>query len=141
MRLQRASAALAYAFALTIGACGDNGPSVPTQQSVAGTYVATTLLTTTGGVTTNQLAAGATITLILNADGTTSGRIFVPASTTPQLDQSLAGTWTFFNATDIDLSSNTDTFLRDMLFTVTANALVGDQTFGATRIQVVLTKQ
>jgi hypothetical protein len=141
MRLQRASAALVGAFALTLAACGDNGPTAPTQQAVAGTYIATTLLTTTGGVTTNQLAAGATITLTLNADGTTSGRIFVPASTTPQLDQPLTGTWSFFNATDIDLASNTDTFLRDMLFTVTGNALLGDQTFGATRIQVVLTKQ
>ena len=141
MRLQRASAALACAFALTIAACGDKETTGLTQQSVAGTYVATTLLTTTGGVTTNQLAAGTTITLILGADGTTSGRLFVPASTAPQVDQQLTGTWTFFNATDIDLSSNTDTFLRDMLFTVTGNTLVGDQTFGTTRIQVVLTKQ
>jgi hypothetical protein len=141
MRLQRASAALACALALTIAACGDDGPVVPTQQSVAGTYLATTLLATAGGVTTNLLASGATITLTLNADGTTSGRIFVPASVTPQLDQSLTGTWTFFNATDIDLASNTDTFLRDMLFTVSGNTLIGDQTFGATRIQIVLTKQ
>jgi len=141
MRLQRASAALACALALTIAACGDNGPIVPTQQAVAGTYVATTLLTTTGGVTTNQLTAGATITLILNPDGTTSGRIFVPASTTPQLDEPLTGTWSFFNATDIDIASSTDTFLSSMLFTVTGTALIGDQTFGATRIQVVLTKQ
>jgi hypothetical protein len=109
---------------------------VPTQQSVAGTYVATTLLATTGGVTTNMLTSGASITLILNPDGTTGGRIFVPASVTP-----LTGTWSFFNATDIDIASNTDTFLRDMIFSVAGNSLVGDQTFGATRIQVVLTKQ
>jgi hypothetical protein len=141
MRLKRTSAALACAVALSIAACGDSGPTALTQQSVAGTYTATTLLTTTGGVTTNQLAAGATITLILGADGTTSGRIFVPASTTPQLDEPLTGTWTFFNATDIDIASNTDTFLRDMVFTATGSALIGDQTFGATRIQVVLTKQ
>jgi hypothetical protein len=114
---------------------------VPTQQSVAGTYVATTLLATTGGVTTNMLTSGASITLILNPDGTTGGRIFVPASVTPQVDEPLTGTWNFFNATDIDIASNTDTFLRDMIFSVAGNSLVGDQTFGATRIQVVLTKQ
>ena len=141
MRLQRASAALACAFALSIAACGDNGPTFPTQQAVAGTYIATTFLSTVAGATTNQLAGGASITLTLGADGTTSGRIFVPASTTPQLDQPLTGTWTFFNGTDIDIASNTDTFLRDMLFTVNGNSLIGDQTFGATRIQVVLTKQ
>jgi hypothetical protein len=141
MRLQRASAALACALALTIAACGDNGPNVPTQQSVAGTYMATTFLATTGGVTTNLLTSGATVTLILGVDGTTSGRLFIPASVTPQVDVPLTGTWAFFNATDIDLSSNSDTFLRDMLFTVAANTLVGDQTFNATRIQIVLTKQ
>ena len=88
-----------------------------------------------------MLASGASVTLILGADGTTSGRLFVPASITPQVDAPLTGPWTFFNATDIDLASNSDTFLRDMLFTVGGNTLVGDQTFGAVRIQIVLTKQ
>jgi hypothetical protein len=141
MRLQRASAALACAFALSVAACGDNGPNVLTPQSVAGTYVATTLLATTGGTTTNMLASGASVTLILGVDGTTSGRLFVPASITPQVDEPLTGTWTFFNATDIDIASNSDTFLRDMLFTASGRTLVGDQTFGAVRIQIVLTKQ
>jgi predicted small lipoprotein YifL len=141
MRVKRASAALACALALTIAACGDNGPNVPTAQNVAGTYMATTFLATTGGVTTNLLTSGASVTLILGADGTTSGRLFVPASVTPQVDAPLTGTWTFFNATDIDIASNSDTFLRDMLFTVSGNTLVGDQTFNATRIQIVLTKQ
>ena len=103
--------------------------------------MATTFLATTGGVTTNLLTSGASVTLILGADGTTSGRLFVPASVAPQVDASLAGTWTFFNATDIDITSTTDTFIRDMLFSVGGNTLVGDQTFGATRIQIVLTKQ
>ena len=141
MRLQRGSAALVCAFALVISACGDNGPTIPAEQAVSGTYVATTLLTTTGGVTTNQLTGGASITLVLNPDGTTSGRLFVPASTAPQVDQQRTGTWSCFSPQDIDLASNSDTFLRDMLFTVTGNTLVGDQTFGSTRIQVVLTKQ
>lgn len=141
MRVKRASAALACALALTFGACGDNGPSVPTAANVAGTYMATTFLATTGGVTTNMLTSGASVTLILGADGTTSGRLFVPASVTPQVDAPLTGTWSFFSATDIDIASNTDTFLRDMLFTVSGNTLVGDQTFNATRIQIVLTKQ
>jgi len=141
MRLKRASAAMACALALTIAACGDNGVDGPTPKSVVGTYAATTFMATAGGVTTNLLTSGASVTLILGADGTTSGRLFVPASVTPQVDASLAGTWTFSGPTDIDLASNTDTFLRDMVFSVSGNTLVGDQTFGATRIQVVLTKQ
>jgi hypothetical protein len=45
------------------------------------------------------------------------------------------------NSTDLDLNSTTDTFFRDMLFSVIGNTLVGDQTFNGTRIQIILTKQ
>ena len=93
MRVQqfrRATAALA--FAMSMAACGnDNSPVSPL--TVVGTYTATQLTTTTGGVTTNQLAAGATITLVLGADGTTVGRLFVPASTTLVVDVLLNGMW------------------------------------------------
>jgi len=141
MQLHRASVALACLFALTVAACDKNDVVGPSRQDVAGTYVATQLLTTTGGVKTDQLAAGASITLVLNADGRTTGRLFVPASTTPQVDLPLDGTWDFSGPTDIDLTSTADTFLRDMVFAVSGNSLIGDQTFGSTRIQVTLTKQ
>jgi hypothetical protein len=141
MRVQqfrRATAALVCAMSMSIAACGGyDAPVSPL--SVTGTYTATQLTTTTGGVTTNQLAAGASVTLVLATDGTTVGRLFIPASTTPALDVALNGTWNFSND-DIDLNSSTDTFLRDMLFRVSGNTLVGDQTFGSTRIQIVLTK-
>jgi hypothetical protein len=138
MRLQRLSTTFLCALVLSLAACGDKGVTSPSD--LAGTYIATQLTTTTGGVTTNQLAAGASVTLVLAADGRTTGRLFVPASTSPAVDQSLTGTWSIVN-NDIDLNSTADTFLRDMLFRVSGNTLVGDQTFGATRIQIVLTKQ
>jgi len=141
MRIQqfrRATAALVCALSLSVAACNKNESPV-SPLTVAGTYTATQLTTTTGGVTTNQLTAGASVTLVLSPDGTTAGRLFVPPSTTPAVDVPLNGTWTFSNG-DIDLTSSTDTFLRDMLFSVEGNTLVGDQTFGATRIQIVLTK-
>jgi hypothetical protein len=141
MRVQqfrRATAALVCALSLSVAACGnDDLPVSPL--TLAGTYTATQLTTTTGGVTTNQLAAGASVTLVLSADGTTVGRLFVPASTSPAVDVPLNGTWAYANG-DVDLTSSTDTFLRDMLFSVEGNTLVGDQTFGATRVQIVLTK-
>jgi hypothetical protein len=125
-------------MSMSLAACGSDGDPV-SPLTVVGTYTATQLTTTTGGVTTNQLAAGASVTLVLAADGTTVGRLFVPASTSPAIDVALNGTWNFSNG-DIDLTSSADTFLRDMLFDVSGNTLVGDQTFGATRIQIVLTK-
>ena len=137
-QFRRATAALVCAVSLSVAACGnDNSPVSPL--TVTGTYTATQLSTTTGGVTTNQLIAGASVTLVLAADGTTVGRLFVPASTTPAVDVALNGTWNFSNG-DIDLTSSADTFLRDMLFRISGNSLIGDQTFGATRIQIVLTK-
>ena len=137
-KLRRISAALACAVALSVSACGDNGPTSP--QFVAGTYIATQLVTTTNGVATNQLAAGASVTLVLGVDGSTTGRLFVPASVSPAVDQTLTGSWSLMN-NEVDLTSNVDTFLRDMIFTVAGNSLIGDQTFGSTRIQIVLTKQ
>ena len=141
MRVQqfrRATAALVCALSLSVAACGnDDLPVSPL--TLAGTYTATQLTTTTGGVTTNQLAAGASVTLVLSLDGTSVGRLRVPASTLPAADVSLNGTWEYSNG-DVDLTSSADTFLRDMLLRVEGNTLVGDQTFGATRIQIVLTK-
>jgi hypothetical protein len=143
MRIQQfhsGSLALACALIVSITACGDsNGPGV--LHEVTGTYTATELKTTTAGVTTNQLAAGASVSLVLNSDHTTLGRLFIPASTSPAIDASLVGTWAFLANGDIDLTMAADTFLRDMVFGVSDNELVGDQTFGTTRIQIVLTQQ
>jgi hypothetical protein len=65
----------------------------------------------------------------------------MPASTSPAIDASLVGTWAFLANGDIDLTMAADTFLRDMVFGVSDNELVGDQTFGTTRIQIVLTQK
>jgi hypothetical protein len=121
-------------FLAVVVACGD--PTGPSVQAVAGTYTATQLSTTETGTTTNQLAAGASITLTLNANGTTSGRFIVPN----ELDADLAGTWTLSGST-VTLSHSADTFLRDMPLQVRGNSLMGDQTFSGTRVQLTLTKQ
>jgi hypothetical protein len=116
-------------------ACGSN-PTGPSLAAVAGTYTATQFTTTDGGTATNQLAAGASIALTLNANGTTSGRLIVPG----QLDADLTGTWTV-NGNRVTLSQSADTFLRNMPLRVLGNTLIGDQTFSGTRVQVTLTKQ
>jgi hypothetical protein len=126
---------VASLFIATALACGD-GPTAPSVNAVAGTYTATRLRTTEGGTTTDQLAAGASITLTLNANGTTSGQFTVPG----ELNANLAGTWTL-NGTTVELSHSADTFLRDTSFEVRNNTLVGDETFGSTRVEVTLTKQ
>ena len=115
-------------------ACSDS--TAPSVETVAGTYTATRLTTTENGTTTNQLAAGASITLTLNANGTTSGQFIVPG----ELNADLAGTWTL-NGTTVELTHSADTFLTDTSWQVRGNTLVGDETFGTTRVQVTLSKQ
>jgi hypothetical protein len=137
MLTKRMPAVLALACVLSIAACGDKDSTGPTAQSLAGTYIATQFLATTNGNTTNILQGGGTATLVLNADGTTTGTLFVPGLA----NSSLSGTWTLTDEDDVDLNSTSDTFFRDMLFSVVGNTLVGDQSFNGTRIQIVLTKQ
>jgi len=113
---------------------------------VAGTYVASrnggtthgVLTSTTGAQTTDHLAAGATITLQLHADGTTTGHAFIPDPQEP-LDADLTGTWSLSGST-VHLSHAEDTFLRDITFDATGDALVAEATFVGTRVTVRLDK-
>jgi hypothetical protein len=136
MRTQLCARTLtASVFLAAALACDD--PTGPSVEAVAGTYTATQLTTTESGVTTNQLAAGVSITLTLNANGTTSGRFIMPG----ELDADLTGTWTL-SGNSVNLDHSADTFLRDMPLLVLRGAtLVGDQTFSGTRIQLTLTRQ
>jgi hypothetical protein len=138
-RRMRFLGAITVALVLT-AACDDTDATAPSPSSLAGTYVATRLTSTTGtSASVNQLGRGASITLTLAASGATSGRVLVPDPVEP-LDASLAGTWTLVGG-DVELDHPADTFLRDMTFTVQGNTLVGDETFGDMRVVVTLTRQ
>lgn len=135
------------------GGCGNaTGPALTTQ-SVAGTYAAAqsgaaapaygtlTFTTTANGATTDQLARGAQVQVVLAPGGTTTGRLLVPAQgTDPGLDANLAGTWTLSGST-VRLQHAADTFLRDMPLTAAGNQLIGDATFSGVRVRVVLQRQ
>ena len=128
---------LVIALAATLVACGE--PFVPSLESIAGSYSATTFTTTTGGTTTNQLFAGAEFTITLTAAGTTTGRLFVPGGGAGggALDADLAGTWTLTGST-VEFTQTADTFVRDMIFTASAGRLRGGDTFSGTTIRVIL---
>ena len=121
-------------------ACGGDAFS-PTTANVAGAYTATAFTTTIGGVTTNQLAGGASLTMTLATTGTITGRLFVPGAAEGggNLDSDMAGTWTLTGST-VQFTQAADTFVRDMSFVASENRLTGDATFSGTRIHVVLTK-
>jgi hypothetical protein len=121
-------------------ACGDEG-FAPSLTNVAGDYTATTLTTTSGGVTTNQLAGGASLTIALAPNGTTTGHLFVPggAEGGGDFDADMAGTWTLTGST-VAFAQTADTFIRDMPFTAARNQLSGNATFSGTTIRVTLSK-
>lgn len=127
----------AGAVLLGLSACGESfSPSIDT---VTGTYTATTLASTTGGVRTDLLAGGATLSITLASNGTTIGQLFVPnaGENGEDLTASLAGTWSL-SGDRVTFTESADTFIRDMTFTATEDQLEGDETFSDTRIEVTL---
>ncbi len=136
----RASAIFAIVAAMV--ACGSD--STAPSDGVAGSYAATTFVTTGGSGQTNQLLAGSTLTMVLNSNGTTTGHLHVVASgNNPALDADMAGTW-LRSGTTVTFDQSADTFVRDMNFTLSSTGtkweLTGDSSFGGTRIQVTLTQ-
>jgi hypothetical protein len=120
-------------------ACSD--AFTPNIENVAGTYRLQTLITRDILDTTDWVAAGATLSLTLDANGTTAGHIFAPGAGAggSDFDADLAGTWNL-TGDKVTFTNPADTFLRDMTFTAGENRLSGDQVFGGTRVTAVLAK-
>jgi len=127
------------ALALGLLACGGDNLA-PTMDTVAGTYTATTFTITSTTPPTDALAAGVTVTLTLAPNGTTSGRLFVPgADDGGDIDEDLTGTWSL-SGRSVTFNQSANTFIRDAVFTVGANRLTTEGTFGDTSLRLVLTK-
>lgn len=129
----------ALAASAALGCENATGPSMA---EVAGVYQATTLTTVTNGVSTDQLAAGATLGITLQANGSTSGQFVVPGANEDGSDfvASMAGTWNLSGST-VSFQQSADSFMQAMTFAVRADTLAGDEIFGDTRIIVLLTRQ
>jgi hypothetical protein len=131
---------LATAAATVTLACDD--AFAPSMSNVSGTYTATTFTSTNGGATTNHLAAGASLTITLLSNGTTTGRLFIPGASEEgggDLDADMAGTWTLNDST-VEFAQTADTFVRDMAFTASRDRLSSEETFGSYTIRVTITK-
>ena len=144
---RRLTTALAcFSTAAALAACGDDEIllSTPTRQSVAGSYTASAFTTTAGGTTggsaTNVLSQGGSLQMTLGANGSVTGRLILPTAVAgAAVNENLAGSWTLSGDT-VRFTQTADTFVRDTPFLVRGNTLVGDRTFGTTRIQVTLRK-
>jgi hypothetical protein len=136
--------ATATLLLLTLAACSD---STSPQESVPGSYVATRLVVTDAGTATDALAAGATLQLTLDEDGTVSGSIHVPASLADdetEQDNDLVGTWALNEAgteVDIEFTNQEDFVFEDEPWTVAESALTFSWSGGdSDAVEVTLTK-
>jgi hypothetical protein len=134
-------AIVALTLALALGGCGGEDTFSPTAATVAGSYTASALTLTSSVGTTDLLALGSTVAITLAADGTTSGRLFVPGGEDDgsDLDVDLAGTWTLSGST-VTFNQTGESFIRDAEFTAGPNRLNGEGEFSGAIIRLVLGK-
>lgn len=140
--LRKSRAILFVGLPVALLACGSS-TTTPSGNSAAGSYSAIYFVTTGSAGQRNEVLAGSTLVLNLNADGTTSGHLHVAAAgANPAFDADMAGTWTQ-TAFTVNISQRADTFVRNMSFSMSFDAaggwdLYGDTVFSGTRIQVLL---
>jgi hypothetical protein len=140
MHLTRSSRLILAAAALAIASgCADD-PNVP-PAGVPGSYHATTSTLASGGPAVNLLAVGASFTMTLAADHSTTGRLVIPASVTggEAVDESLAGSWRQSNDT-VYFDGAADTFVRDVPFVVRGGSLATEYNPPGGQLVVTLSK-
>ena len=137
----RTSLVVRLGLLLGLAACGGGDGFSPTVDTVAGSYSAATFTAGSAVGTVDLLAIGALVSVTLEPDGTTTGRLFVPggAEDGGDLDEDLTGTWSLSGST-VTFSQTADTFIRDAEFTATRDRLTGEGVFGDLTIRLVLTK-
>jgi hypothetical protein len=124
-RLRRTTALLAAIAAVSLlGACGDDPVST---NPIAGTYTATTFMVTPEGTTApiDLKAGGATLTISIAEDNSTTGQLVVPKALTGEATDfvaSMAGTVTSSGG-GVVFHQTADTFVRDLTWTVSGRTI------------------
>ena len=133
---------LAVAVAALPAACTHDS-FTPNINSVVGDYHLQSLTTTDLGGPRDWVALGATLTISLAPNGTTSGRLFMPGAGSGggDVDVDLAGTWTLTGET-VEFITLYDSLVREVTFVAGENRLVGNHAYGTSgvSVRVVLTK-
>jgi hypothetical protein len=124
-----------------LAACGGgDDPFSPTPATVQGTYNASRFTATTSESTINLLSLGATVHVVLNPDGTTTGHLFVPDLGTGAIDADLAGTWSLSGSTVTFSPDDPGSIIGDAEFTAAQNSLDGEGTFNDATLHLTLSK-
>jgi hypothetical protein len=119
---------------------GGDHPYCPTAATVQGTYNASRFTATSDATgTVNLLSMGATVHVVLEPDGTTTGHLSVPDLGEGAVEADLTGTWTL-SGNIVTFSQTADTFIRDGEFTAAQNSLDAEGTFEGTTVHLTLSK-
>ncbi|MGH7504812.1 MAG: hypothetical protein ACRELX_04145 [Longimicrobiales bacterium] len=145
--------AAASLLAVAPGCDQDAELTDPSMTAIAGDWEARgdhgVFLYRAGGLTTDVLGMGGYVTLALEADGTASGRLFVPSTTGDDLDVPFLGTWMLDEIDDFDedvaveIDTPAELFLRDVKLEVASeNRLEANENFlGGENVLLVLVRR
>jgi hypothetical protein len=133
-------AALAGLLACAGGGAGPSDTDVPDTPDVTGTYGLKSFMTTTKGVSTDQLEAGADLILTLRPDGTTTGQLVEPVKPGETVSVlAMTGTWTL-TGTTVRFEQDVDSYVRRLPFLAGPNRLDGEGTIDGRTFRVSLTR-
>lgn len=124
------------AVAVAVVACSDSFS--PTVETVSGAYQLQSFTTDSGGTHKDWMAAGATLELLLSPAGDVIGELWVPIDSLFGF-ANMQGTWELSGKT-VHFTQTVDTFVRDVDWIAGKDRLSGDETFGAVRVRIVLTR-
>ncbi len=137
--LRSLSMVIAMAAGTTLAGCDADEILGPDREEVAGTYTATQFSITTGSGSEDLLDLGGSVTLTLDADGTSTGTFASPAiGGDPAFVADLEGTWDITIGGFIQLEHDDDTVLRDVLFEYDNGELVASEVFTSGVVDIVL---
>ena len=140
--MNQISRLLAVAVAALPAACTHDS-FTPNLSSVAGDYHLQALTVTDIGSTRDWVAMGATMTITLAPNGTTTGHLFMPGADVggSDLDVNLEGYWTV-SGQSVEFIQLYYSFVQDVTFFATDKRLEGNHAFGLTGVstRIVLTK-
>jgi hypothetical protein len=129
----------------TLAACGDDDTTGPTLASVAGTYHASRVDLTLAGSSEplNALGLGASVTIELTTQGTTSGTLIVPPELTEDgIEEDvidLTGTYTISGNT-LTFNGQGDSFIPEVPWTIGNGTLTAVRNDPEGTLEVTLTR-
>lgn len=129
-----AVAGLMLAATIVVSACGDEPAAGPVPApGVVGAYVTTAFTTSRGGITTDRLAQGITLTIRLASDGSTEGSLAGP----PDVSVDMGGTWAL-SGTTVTFTQDADTFVALLPFEVIPDGLQAEGDIEGTQFRITL---